>query len=294
MNTFLQLVASGVLTGGVYALLGLAIVLVYKSTRVFNISQGGLVMVGAYANYFFIASLKFPLWLGILGALAFAVLLGLAIERFVMRPLIGQPLLAPIMITLALMAFLNSGTIAIFGADPRVMPDVLPRNMMDWGGVKVSELFSLSFIAVVVFLLSFAAFFRYSKWGLAMRVTAESHLIARSLGISVQSVFGIAWVIAAIIGAVTGLFLGASQGLSEYLPLIGLKAFAVVLVGGLESIPGAVIGGLLVGLIEALATGYLTPIIGPGVGDLSPWVILLLVLLFKPYGLFGLRRIERI
>ena len=294
MNTFLQLVASGVLTGGVYALLGLAIVLVYKSTRVFNISQGGLVMVGAYANYFFIASLKFPLWLGILGALAFAVLLGLAIERFVMRPLIGQPLLAPIMITLALMAFLNSGTIAIFGADPRVMPDVLPRNMMDWGGVKVSELFSLSFIAVVVFLLIFAAFFRYSKWGLAMRVTAESHLIARSLGISVQSVFGIAWVIAAMIGAVTGLFLGASQGLSEYLPLIGLKAFAVVLVGGLESIPGAVIGGLLVGLIEALATGYLTPIIGPGVGDLSPWVILLLVLLFKPYGLFGLRRIERI
>ena len=294
MNTFLQLVASGILTGGVYALLGLAIVLIYKSTRVFNLSQGGLVMAGAYAVYFFIGWLNLPLWLGLLGALVFAVLLGMGIERFAMRPLIGQPVLASIMITLALMAFLNSAVIAIFGADLVPMPDVLPKSMMDWGGVKVSELLSLSFLAVVIFLLIFAAFFRFSKWGLAMRVTAESHLVARSLGISVQSVFGIAWVIAALIGAVTGLFLAANQGLSEYLPLIGLKAFAVVLLGGLESIPGAVIAGLMIGLIEALASGYLTSIVGPGIGELSPWIVLLLVLLFKPYGLFGLRRIERI
>ncbi|TAK36922.1 MAG: branched-chain amino acid ABC transporter permease [Chloroflexota bacterium] len=294
MMTFLQLLVSGFLTGGIYGLLGLAIVLVFKSTQVFNLAQGGLVMIGAYALYLFLDQLKIPLVLSLPLLVVFAVALGMGIERLALRPLIGQPLIASVMATLTLSSLLEGSVTVIWGGDPRSYPPILPAGALNLGGVHVSEVLLLAFGTVVLFLAVFAAFFKFSKRGLAMRVTAESHLVARSLGISVQTVIALVWVIAALIGAITGIYVGSIQGLTQYVPLIGLKAFAVVLVGGLESIPGAILGGIMVGVIESLATGYLVPLVGPGTGDLSPWVVLLLVLVFRPYGLFGLHRIERI
>jgi branched-chain amino acid transport system permease protein len=294
VTTFFQTIVTGILLGSIYALLGLAIVLIYKSTRVFNLAQGGLLITGAYVFYLLIGQLELPIWISFLLMLLFAALLGLGIERLTLRPLIGQPILAAVMVTLALWAFLDGAVITIWGAAPRSYPPALPVGTFTIGSVTVPQILFLGFVGVTLFLAVFALFFRFHQTGLAMRATAEDHQVAQSMGINVKRVFALSWIIAAAIGAFTGIIMGYRMGLSEYLPLIGLKAFAVVLVGGLESLLGAFIGGMIVGLVESLFTSYLNPVLGRGFGELAPWIILLVVLLFKPYGLFGLKRIERI
>lgn len=291
MYDFLQTLLIGVLTGSIYALLGLAIVVIFKSTYVFNLAQGGLLIMGGYFFYMLASTLGLPTWAALPLLLIFGIIMGMVVERLALRPLIGQPILAPIIVTLALLGLFQGVTMFIWGATPRNYSHAVPMGVFILGEIRLNQMLTIGAIAVAVLVILFALFFRYHKMGLAMRATAEEHQVAQALGISVKRIFMLCWVIAAMVGVVTGLIMGATQGLHQYLHEIGLMAFAVVLVGGLESLLGAVIGGLLVGVTQALVTFYV-PV--AGLGELMPWVIVLLVLLVKPYGLWGLVRIERI
>lgn len=290
MEEVLQYIVNGLLIGGVYALIALGIVLVYKSTSVFNFAIGQMMMFGAFFFWMFVERFGLPIWAGILLALIGTLIVGLLMERFALRPLIGQPLLSAVLVTLALVYFLNGVAMGIWGAYPQALPDFLPGAPVSVGGIVFAhDLLWSFFLAMTVFVL-LLLFYRRTRLGLAMRATAESHEIAQARGINVRTIFSVSWALCGLIAAVTGMLLAYRLGVSQFLSLVGLKAFPVVLLGGLDSIGGALVGGLIVGLAENLAGG----LIAPWMMEITPYIILLLVLVFRPEGLFGLKRIERI
>ena len=294
MAVFLQLLFSGIMTGGVYALVALGFVVVWKSTSVFNFAQGEILMVSAYICWALLVQVGLPLWATFICTFAIAAGLGLVVERFALRPMIGQPLLAAMMITLALIAVLDGLVTIIWGSRQEVLPDFFPREPLHLGTVMISQQLLLAFIIAIALFFAFVLFFQRSRFGLAMRATAEDHQVTRSLGIKVSSSFAMAWVVACIVAAVGGILLGSVNGVNMNLGFLGLKAFPVVILGGLDSIPGAIIAGLIVGVLEKLATGYIDPIVGGGFAEIFPFIVLLCVLLGRPYGLLGMKRIERI
>lgn len=295
MNFFLQLVVSGVTLGMVYALVALGFVIILKCSKAFNIAQGHFVMIGGYLGYTFLVTFNLPIWASLLLAIATAVVMGLIIERFALRPLVGQPELAVIMMTIALASVLEGIAVLIWGAQYKTYHDVLPTVSLKLGEISVppESLIGLtvSVVAVVIFLL----FFRYTKIGLAMRATAEDLKVVQSVGIRATTVYAISWVIACVVGVIGGMLLAAVSGVAIVLSQVGLKAFAVVLLGGIDSIGGAIVAGIIVGVLENVAAGYLDPLLpGGGLAQVFPFVVMLIVLVFRPYGLFGLARIERI
>ncbi len=296
-----QFLVTGLLTGGIYSLVALGLVLIYKSSQIFNFAQGHLLMFSAFITWSLMVQQGWPIWVAILGGAAVAVLLGVLIERLALRPLIGQPILATIMMTLALSQIIQGVTILVFGGARQVFPEIFPLKpvIIPLGGdvrvvLKVALLwgFGLAMAGVAIF----ALFFRFTRVGLAMRAAAEDHQLAQSVGLKVRRIFAAAWAIAGVIGLVGGVIIGSISGVEPTLAGIGLKAFPAVLFGGLESIPGAIVGGLLIGVIENLVGGLPAnqAIRATNPAEIAPYVILLLVLLFKPDGLFGLKRIERI
>ncbi|MBI5300879.1 MAG: branched-chain amino acid ABC transporter permease [Chloroflexi bacterium] len=293
---FPQFFATGLLTGGVYALVALGLVLVYKSSRIFNFAQGHLMMVGAFIAWWFVENLGLDVWVAFGAAIAATALLGLGVERVALRPLIGQPILATIMMTLALSQVLQGATILLFGASDRALPNLFPLQPVIIGDLRLKLNLVMAFLVAMLGYLSFVVFFRFTKAGLAMRAAAEDHQLAQSVGLSVPRIFGLAWMIAGLVAAIGGVLLASISGLSLVVSLIALKAFAAVLFGGLESVPGAIIGGLTVGVIESLAAGLpADPAIRAlNLGEIAPYILLLLVLFVRPDGLFGLKRIERI
>ena len=294
MDFFLQLIVAGILTGGIYALVALGFVLIYKSTGIFNFAQGEILMVGAYVCWALIVQLGAPLWIGFVGTFLFAACLGLIIERFALRPMIGQPLLAAIMITLALSGVLKGLVTVIWGSRQAVLPDFLPREPLSLGNVVISQQLLASFGIAMALFLAFIVFFKRSKLGLVMRATAEDHQVTRSLGIKVSTSFVMAWIIACIVAVVGGILLGGISGVNMHLSFLGMKAFPVVILGGLDSIPGAIVAGLMVGILEKLASGYIDPFVVGGFSEVFPFIILIIALMIKPHGLFGMKRIERI
>lgn len=294
MDTFLQNMLLGLMNGGVYALIALGIVVVYKSTRVLNITQGQFLVVGAWVAYTFLVKLHLNIWLSFFLTLVVAAFLGFFIERVAFRPLIGQPMAALITMTIVLMAGLEGFVLWIFGGFIVSYPDFIPREPLKLGNLIVSQQSMWMFIIAMVLIGVFALFFKYTKAGLAMRATAEAHQVAQSVGISVKTVFGQTWAIASLIGAVGGILLGSLYGVSYLLGEWGLVVITVAIIGGLESIGGAILAGLLLGILEKVAVGYIDPLVGGGVETVFPFVILLIVLVVKPYGLFGLKEVERI
>jgi branched-chain amino acid transport system permease protein len=295
MNFFLQLVVSGVTLGMVYALVALGFVIILKCSQAFNIAQGHFVMIGGYLGYTFLVTFNLPIWASLLLAIATAIVMGLVIERFALRPLVGQTELAVIMMTIALASVLEGLAVLIWGAQYETYHDVLPTASLKLGEISIppESLIGLavSVAAVAIFLL----FFRYTKIGLAMRATAEDLKVVQSVGIRATTVYAISWVIACIVGVIGGMLLAAVSGVAPILSQIGLKAFAVVLLGGIDSIGGAIVAGIIVGVLENVAAGYLDPLLpGGGLAQVFPFIIMLIVLVFRPYGLFGLARIERI
>lgn len=289
MTFFLQLTVTGILTGSLYALIALGIVLIYKATRVFNFAQGEVLIISGLITTTCLA--LFGIGIGLIVGLIVSFFLGLAIERLALRPLIGQPILSTIMMTLGLGWVLRGfGTIG-WQSTIRHMPTFLPHGQIKLGEVGISQIHLISFaISMMVFIL-FAVFFKKTKLGLGMRATAEHHQYAQSTGINVKGVFAMTWAISCFTACIGAILLGCiGGGISPTVSIIGLKAFPAVIVGGLESLPGAVIGGLFIGLLEAWAGG----LIHPSLIDITPYIILLLVLFIKPYGLFGLVRIERV
>jgi branched-chain amino acid transport system permease protein len=295
MEFFAQLVINGLVVGSIYALVAIGFVIIYKSTSVLNFAQGEFLLLGAYVSLVLLTRYRVPFYAAVPLTLAFAVVLGLAIERLILRPMIGEPVVSVIMVTLGLSSILRAVVQGIWGTDTRPFPEIFPSVPLLIGPVPVSRAYVWSFGCVIVLLVLFSLFFKYSRYGIAMRATAFSQQVALSMGISVRLMFALAWAIAAAVSAIGGILLGAVRtGVDQSLALIGLKVLPVVILGGLDSVLGAIVGGLLIGVLENLAGGYLDPVFGGGVKEVAPFVILVSILMIKPYGLFGKVRIERV
>ncbi len=294
MQYFIQLIVTGLVLGSVYAMVALGFVLIYKSSSVINFAQGELVLIGAYMALWLTVSLHIPFLLSFIITLIFAVLLGFAIERLFLRPMIGEPILSVIMLTIGLSVFLRGLVIILWGTETRVFPPIFSENPVKIGFVRISQVYLWSLVLSVIFLVIFTLFFKYTDIGIAMRATADDQTAALSMGISVKKVFAMAWAVAAVVAAVGGILLGNINGINISVAEFGLRVFPVVILGGLDSVPGAIIGGFTIGIIENLASGYLDPYFGGGTREVTAFIILVIVLMIKPYGLFGLERIERV
>ncbi len=304
-----QQFTTGLLNGGIIAIIALGIVLIYRSSEVFNFSHGQLVMWGAFVTWWFAGAdengkeiFNLPLWAAIPLAIAVMAGMGLLIERLALRPMTGQPLLAIVLMTLGLAQFLDGAAAITFGIQPKnnfpapfspsdVIKIPFPGAFNDTIIVKQALLATavVAILAAIVFML----FFRYTRIGLAMRATSEDHELARGVGINVPRVFGMSWAIAGIIATVGGVLLATLTGVSLSLSVVTLVAFPAILLGGLESFPGAIIGGLLVGLAAALVQASSVQVIR-STSEIAPYILLLVVLLIRPEGLFGEKRIERV
>jgi len=291
LETLIQLIITGISMGSIYGLVALGFVVIYKATGVFNLAQGEFLMVGTYVAWTFLSLFKLPVWLGIVLTIAVMIALGFGLERFPLRPMIGQSILSLIMVTIALGAVLM-GVATLFWSPyyAPVLPRILPEQDVVLFGVKYPGLLIWGFLIVLILTAIFGLMFRYTRIGLNMRAVAESQHVAQSMGIRVTRVTAQSWAVAAVTAAAGGIILGLMRGVDFALVNLGIKAIPAALVGGLESIPGALIGGILIGVIESLTGGYL----GQGLKDITPFVIMMIVLFIKPYGIFGLERIERV
>ncbi len=294
MTFFLQLLLTGLMVGMVYAVVALGFVLIFKASSVLNFAQGEFLLFSAYFLWTLLIPLHLPVWLAFLILLVFAAVLGLLVERLTLRPMIGQPLVAVIMMTLGLMALIRGIVQLLWGGVARDFPQVLPIEPVSLGGITLSQQYIWSFIIAVAMFIFFYVFFQRTKQGLAMRATAADQQVAQAMGISVKRVLAMSWIISMVVAAIGGFLLGTINGVTPFLGVVGLKVLPVVLMGGMESIGGAAIAGPLIGILESLAGGYINPIIGGGVNDIAPFFVIIIVLLIRPYGLFGLKRIERI
>ncbi len=295
MTFFAQLVVTGFALGMVYALVAIGFVIILKCSNAFNIAQGQFVLIGGYLGYTFLVTFHLPIWAALLLAMAVAALLGLVIERLALRPLVGQSELALIMMTIALATVLEGLVTLIWGGEYKTYHGVLPTLTFKVGQISVPPESLIGLMVSGVAVVSLMALFRYTRIGLAMRATAEDLRVVRSLGIRATTVYAVSWVIASVVGVVSGILLGGVSGVMIPLAEIGLKAFAVVLLGGADSIGGAIVAGIILGILENVAAGYLDPLLpGGGFAQIFPFVVMIIVLIFRPYGLFGLKRIERI
>lgn len=294
MQIFVQLTVSGLVLGSIYALIALGFVLIYKSSDAINFAQGELMLIGTYVALTLVASYHVPFLIAFLITLAFSAALGLLVERVVLRPFIGEPILSMIMATIGLSSLLGGVVHVIWGTDTRVFPTVFPDTPLNLGGIVISPVYLWSLVIVFILLGLFSLFFKYSKMGIAMRACADDQSASLSMGISVKKVFAATWAISAMVSSVGGILLANINGVNSSLSSIGLKVLPVAILGGLDSIPGAIIGGFIIGILEGWAGGYVDQLVGGGVKEVIPFVILVLILMVKPYGLFGKKEIERV
>lgn len=290
----IALAAEGVLTGLMYSLIAVGFVLIYKSTDAINFAQGEFVMIAAIVVAGSLDWFGLPLWLSVLIGFAFMVAFGMGLERFVLRPMIGMPIVSIIMATIGLAFFLRGFGPLVFGSAPSTINLPIPDSPIFWGPFYLKPIALVGAGVSVTFLLAFGWFFLKSRTGVAMRAVADSHQVSMAMGINVERFFAIAWVTAGVVALLGGLIWGNMIGVDTQLALIGLKVFPVVILGGLDSIPGVVVGGIIVGLVEALTSGFIDPIVGGGMKDFAPYVLMIVMLMVRPYGIFGRRLIERI
>lgn len=347
MDIFGQLVVNGIAVGGVYALIALGFVLIYKATSIINFATGEFMMIGAYFFYTFMVMAGLPAipsfllvmlaaaMLGFVGvrvglrkkfgqpvisimvaavvlfsiimimaglyAIASFILvmlaaagLGFLVERSILRHMLGQPVISIIMVTIGLSSILMGLAEIFWSTDFKSFPPLFPRAPVIIGGLIIRSNLFYGFVVAMIAVGIFALIFKYAKVGVAMRATADDQMASFSMGINVRSMFTIAWAMGAVAASLGGIIIGNIGGIQPTLGHVGLKIFPVVILGGLDSIAGAVIGGFIVGLVENIAGGYLDRYVGGGVKDVAPFVVLVLILLFKPYGLFGKEEIERL
>jgi branched-chain amino acid transport system permease protein len=294
MRMLPQLLASGAMTGVIYGLIALGFVLIYKGAKVFNLAVGEMVMLGGFVFWTAIFVLKLPIWLSVILALAGLLILGLAVERFTFRPLIGQPLLSSVMMTIALALILRGFVVLVWGAVPRPRFEIFPTAPLRMGGLVISQGVFWGFVVALGCFAAFGLFFKFTRMGLVMRAAAEDQQVAQSLGISVKGVLAMVWVLAGLLTAIGGVLLSNITGVGLTLADIGMRALPVAVFAGLESILGALVGGAIVGVAESLAGGYLDPLTQGGMMELTPYILMAVMLLFRPYGLFGLKTIERV
>ena len=295
MAGFLSYSVAGLANGFIYSLIALGFVLIYKCSGILNFAQGVIAIFGAYIFYSFAAQLGLPIVAAVLLTLAVGALLGFFIERFMLDRLIGQPILAIIILTLAFSELLRGIMYMGWGTDVISAPPLFPVGGISIANVATLGYSHIAFLVITLVLIGgFAIFYNRTRVGLTMKCTADDTVVATSLGIRVPTVFAVTWVIACVTAAIAGILVTNVMGISYGVAELGYKAMAVALVGGLQSLPGIIIIGPVMGMIEFLAAGYIDPIVGGGMRDLAPFIILLIVLLVRPYGIFGWERIERI
>ena len=295
MTFFLQLVVTGFAQGMVYALVAIGFVIILKCSEVFNIAQGHFVLIGGYHGYTFLVTFDLPIWAALGMAIATAIIMGLIIERLILRPLLGEPVLAVIMATIALATILGGLATLIWGAEYKAYHGLLPTITLKMGSISMPSESLIGLIVSIICVALLMLLFRYTKIGLAMRATAEDLQVVQSVGIRATTVYAVSWIIACVVGVIGGILLGGVSGANMELANIGLKAFAVVLLGGVDSIGGAIVAGIILGMLENVAAGYLDPLLpGGGLAQVFPFIVMIIVLIFRPYGLFGLVRIERV
>jgi branched-chain amino acid transport system permease protein len=299
-----QFAVTGLLLGGPLALNALGIVLIFKATYIFNFAQGQMLLLGALITWWFALELGAPLWLAIILALVLSAILGLLIERFALRPMTGQPLLSIILMTLGLSQVLQGLALLVFGSVQRNFPQIFsvtdPYKITTpfiFNGNNITIILKQnlvwSFVIAILCVVVISLFFRFTKTGLTMRGTSEDHELAQSIGININRVFGLSWAFAGMVATIAGVLLATSSGLDMSLSVVVLSAFPVVLLGGLDSIPGTIVGGLTIGLSMGLVSASKNAVVRD-MTEIVPYILLLVVLLIRPEGLFGQKRIERI
>jgi len=294
-SQLLQFALNGLIVGALYGVVAMSFVLIYKASQVVNFAQGEFLLVGAWVCWWLLTDWQLPFWAGFLFTLVFMMCFGLVLQVVVLRPLIGEPVISVIMATIGLGIFFQALMKWIFGVFAKPFPPIFPVERVNVLGLEVQTVYLLSLCISVLIMAGFAWFFTASKHGLAMRATAFDQQVAQSLGVSVPRVFAMSWAISAVVSAVAGVVVGVVNGVSSALSFYGIKVFPAVILGGLDSVLGAVLGGLIVGVLENLAQYVDSEWLQWGnMYTIAPFYALILILLIKPYGLFGTRNIERV
>lgn len=294
MELFLMALTNGIMVGGIYALVAIGWVLIYKCSGVLNLAMGEMTLIGAYLSLTFY-SMGVPFLLALLISITIGFILGILTERIFLDKLIGEPVLAVIMLTVGLSFFFRGSIELIWGTDTRVFtPPVFSIEPITIGPVSISEVYLWSFIAAIILLIIFVCFFKYTRWGLAMQATADDEMAALSIGVSARFVYATAWAIAFVAAGVGGTLLGNINGLNISVGYLGLLVLPAVVLGGLNSIPGAIVGGIVIGILQNFTGVYLDRFFPGAVKEIAPFVFMAVFLLFKPHGLWGWERIERV
>ena len=274
----------------VYGFIGMGFAMIYRATGVVNFAQGELMMLVSYIAFTLSGTFQFGFWPMLLLTTAASVLIGLLIEVLLIRPMLGQPVFSTVMVTIGLAVILRSVVVLIWGADPMPLNAGLPTEIIRIGpaGLYPAQLYAVGLMAVV--LLGLWTFFRYSRVGIAMRATANVQTAALLMGINVKRIFALSWALSAGLAAIAGVLIGVIYDVNPGMWTTGLRSFPAVILGGLDSVFGAALGGILIGVVENLSEGY----IGRGMKEIAGFLLILVVLMVRPYGLFGKPEIERV
>jgi branched-chain amino acid transport system permease protein len=290
----IQVIVAGLATGGVYGLIGLGFVLIYKATSVLNLAMGEFMTLGAFICFTALTIVHVPFWIAFAITVVFAILLGVVIEPLILRPLIGEPIISVIMVTIGLGAILRGLMYMIWNPTYRAFPQIFPPEPLNLSFAVVPSGLFWGFIFAVITSILFIFIFKFSRTGVAMRATANDQQAALSMGVSVKRVFALSWSFGAIAAVIGGIVIGNISGINIYMGDIGLAVLSVIILGGLDSIGGAILGGFIVGILQNLAGLYIDPLVGGGAKDVAPFFIVLIILMIRPYGLFGKVIIERV
>src|SRR5918996_615912 len=288
------LVLSGASIGLMYSLIALGFVLVYKATDAINFAQGEFVMIAGFVVVAALGLYGVPLVPALVLGPLVMILFGFGLERAMLRPLIGRPIIAVVMATIGLAAVLRGVGPLLWGAETKPLPLPIADEPIVWGPLFIPPIQLVGAAVSLFFLAVFGWFFLRSRQGIAMRAVADSQPVAMAMGINVERYFALAWAMAGVVSALGGVIWGSMLSVDNQPALVGLQGFPVGILGGLDSIPGAILGGLIVGIVENMAAGYIDPYVGGGTKDFAPYVLMIVALMIRPYGIFGTTIIERV
>src|ERR1700675_4105309 len=295
LPVLLQRVVHGLVVGTLYGVVAMSFVLIYKATQVVNFAQGELLLVGAWVCWALLTKYQVPFWIGMPLTLVFMFAFGIAIQMGFLRPRMGEPIISVIMVTIGLSTVLQASLKWIFGVNPQPFPRVFTSQSVNLLGLQIQTVYVVSLVVSVAMMVGMAWFFRVSKYGLAMRATAFNQQVAQSLGISVKSVFAMAWAISATVSAVAGVVVAVVNGVSAGLSAYGIKVIPAAILRRLDSVGGAVLGGIIIGLLENCAHFLDSEYLHWGnLYEIAPFYARIIILLIKPYGPFGTKDIERV
>lgn len=295
MTLLFQLILNGLIVGALYGVVAMSFVLIYKASRIVNFAQGEFLLIGAWTCWWLLTHWQLPFWIGFPITLAFMMAFGVILQVVVLRPMIGEPIISVIMVTIGLSIFFQALMKWMFGVFAKPFPQIFASQTVNVFGLEVQTVYVVSLGISLLIMAGFGWFFKYSRLGLAMRATAFDQQVAQSLGISVRHMFAMSWAISAMVSAVAGVTVGVVNGVSSALSFFGIKVFPAVILGGLDSVFGGVLGGLIVGVLENLAQYVDSQWLHWGnMYEIAPFYVLIVILMIKPYGLFGTKDIERV